>query len=215
MASSSLIRLGGVAALCAGVLFLIGDLIIVVAGVDYHSAASQTTAAYASVFLLSLPAGGLLLLGLVGLYVRQSEAAGVLGLVGFLAAFSGTVLIAGFIWYSLFITPLVAAAAPELHEAIGGPTGEPFGLILSVLANVVGWVLFGVATLRARVYPRAASILLIVGSVLALAPIEGGSIVFDAAIAWLGFNLFAGKGVATEQPATRVSRTSERQENVT
>ncbi len=209
MASSTLVRLGGLAALGAGVLFLVGDLIIVVAGVDFHSAGSQTTASYASVFLLWLLGGALLLLGLVGLHARQSEATGVLGLVGFLAAFSGTVLIAGFFWYSLFITPLVATEAPELHETIGGPAGEPLGTILSVLAYSAGWVLFGVATLRAGVYPRVAAIAVIVGSVLALVPVPGSGMVFDAAIAWLGFVLFAGRGAATGQPSTRVSRTSE------
>jgi hypothetical protein len=194
MSSSNWIRWCGLAALGAGVLFLIGDLIIVVAGVDFHSAGSQTTTSYASVFLLWLLAGALLLLGLVGLYARQSDATGVLGLVGFLAAFSGTVLVVGFFWYSLFITPLVAAEAPELHETIGA-----------------GWVLFGVATLRAGVYPRVAAITVIVGAVLALVPVPGimaAGMVFDAAVAWLGFLLFAGRGAATEQPSTRVSRTS-------
>lgn len=209
MSSSNWLRWGGLASLGAGVLFLVGDLLIVVAGVDLHSAGSQTTASYASVFLLWLLAGGLLLLGLVGLYVRQSEATGILGLVGFLAAFLGTVLAVGFFWNSLFITPLVAAEAPELHEAIGGSAGDPLGVILSVLAYSVGWALFGVATLRARVYPRAAATAVMVGSVLALVPIPGSGIVFDAGVAWLGFSLFAGKAVATEQPATRVSRTSE------
>jgi hypothetical protein len=206
---SNWIRRGGLAALAAGVMFLVGDLIIVFAGVDFHSAESQTTASYASVFILWLLAGGLLLLGLVGLYVRQSEATGVLGLVGFLAAFSGTVLVVGFFWNSLFITPLVAAEAPELHETIWGPAGDPLGVIISVLAYSVGWVLFGVATLRARVYPRPAAVAVMVGSVLALVPIPGSGIVFDVAVAWLGFSLFAGKAAATEQPTTRVSRTSE------
>jgi hypothetical protein len=211
ISSSNWIRWCGLAALGAGVLFLIGDLIIVVAGVDFHSAGSQTTTSYASVFLLWLLAGALLLLGLVGLYARQSDATGVLGLVGFLAAFSGTVLVVGFFWYSLFITPLVAAEAPELHETIGGSAGEPLGIILSVLAYSAGWVLFGVATLRAGVYPRVAAITVIVGAVLALVPVPGimaAGMVFDAAVAWLGFLLFAGRGAATEQPSTRVSRTS-------
>ncbi len=206
--SLNLVRWGGLAALGAGVLFLIGDLIIVVAGVDFHSAESQSTASYASVFILWLLAGGLLLLGLVGLYVRQSEATGVLGLVGFLAAFSGTVLVVGFFWNSLFITPLVAAEVPELHETIGGSAGEPLGTILSVLAYSAGWVLFGVATLRAGIYPRAAAIALIVGAVLALVPIQGISgIVFDAAVAWLGFALLTGRTgrVASGEEPTRSS----------
>ncbi len=212
MSSSNWLRWAGLASLGAGVLFLVGDFIIVVADVDLHSAGSQTTASYASVFLLWLLGGALLLLGLVGLHARQSEATGVLGLVGFLAAFLGTVMIVGFFWNSLFITPLVATEAPELHETIGGPAGDPLGVILAVLAYSAGWVLFGVATLRAGVYPRVAAITVIVGAVLALVPVPGimaAGMVFDAAVAWLGFLLFAGRGAATGQPSTRVSGTSE------
>jgi len=109
--------------------------------------------------LLYLISTALLLLGLVGLYISQSEAVGVLGFVRFLVAFLGTVLLAGALWFELFITPSLAAEAPELLAA---ELGLP-GFILMVLLGAVGWVLFGVATLRAGVYPRWAAILLIVG----------------------------------------------------
>jgi hypothetical protein len=47
----------------------------------------------------------LLQIGLVGLYVRQSEAAGIFGLLGFVVAFLGTALAVGAIWSQLFIVP--------------------------------------------------------------------------------------------------------------
>lgn len=46
--------------------------------------------------------------GLVGLYVCQSEAAGLLGLVGFLMSFSDNALIAGAVWVDTFIVPWLA-----------------------------------------------------------------------------------------------------------
>ena len=66
----------------------------------------------------------LLLLGLVGLYSYQSEAAGVLGLAGFLAAFLGTAL--------AFAPPgAQPAAVGAVRIALGG-------LALLVLAALRG-----------------------------------------------------------------------------
>ena len=142
----------------------------------------------------------LLLLGLVGLYASQSKAAGALGLVGFLVAYLGTALVSGALWFELFITPSLAAEAPELAEAELGLVG----FILSFLLVIIGWVLFGVATLRARIYPRWAAVLLIVGAVVSFVPIPLSGIVLSVAVAWLGFVLFTGRGMSSEQPS-RVS----------
>ncbi len=90
MSSSNLIRLGGL----AGVLLTIGALLSL-ATESENPSESATTASYAFTWLLYLLGGVLLLLGLVGLYARQSEAAGILGLVGFVAALFGTVLALG------------------------------------------------------------------------------------------------------------------------
>src|ERR687889_202937 len=109
-----------------------------------------------------------------GLSVRQSEATGIPGLASFLVAFLGTALAQG-------------------------------SVLAGLLADL-GWALFGVASLQARVYPRAASILLIVGAVgtgvasalprgepgsVLMYAVIGADIILNAAIAWLGFNLFA------------------------
>jgi hypothetical protein len=69
--------------------------------------------------------------------------------------------------------------------------GERFpGFFLSLVLYAVGWLLFGVASLRARVHPRGHVIALIVGAALDLlaAPLSGLRI--DAAFVWLGFSLF-------------------------
>jgi len=200
MSSSSLIRLAGLAALSSGVLTTIGDLLGLV--VDLENPLSATTASYTIVFFLYLLSTALLLLGLIGFYTSQSQAAGVLGLVGFLVAFLGTVLLAGALWFELFITPAIAEQAPELaREELGLP-----GFILMLLFGAVGWVLFRVATLRAGVYPRWAALLLIVGGVLAFFPLPLSGIIFSIAVAWLGFILFTRRGEAmSEQPTPRVT----------
>jgi len=116
--------------------------------------------------------GFLLLLGaLIGLYVRQAEAAGALGLVGFLVAFLGTSLLIGGSWEEAFGTPTPAEVAPQAVSSEGPPEWLVFGFIISGLLFSLGWVLFGVSTLRARVYRRAAAILLILGALLTLMPL--------------------------------------------
>jgi hypothetical protein len=212
MSSSGLIRLGGLAAVMAALLLLTTDIIDV-----YHFDAYRTvelnlefltsgTHAFQStlrmlVFVLLLP------LGLIALYARQAEATGALGLLGFVVAFTGTVLVAGFAWVDTFVAPELATSAPRLFEA-----GPPPGRSLSFVVFGVGWALFGLASLVGRVYPSRAAILLIIGAIigtvvsLTFLPVPLGWLPFEAAVAWLGVALLTGWGgfAASGQPS-RVS----------
>jgi hypothetical protein len=185
VSSSNLIRWAGLAAVVAGVLFIIVDLLsLFVFGFGQRF----TEAIISSGLLLfrSIPtllAGALILLGLVGLYARQSETTGISGLVSFLVAFVCTVLAQG-------------------------------SILAELLANL-GWALFGVSCLQAGIYPRVASILLIVGAVstavassfprsepggVLMYAVIGADIILNAAIVWLGYDLFARtRGEGTRQ----------------
>ena len=198
MTPAGLMRWAGLAAVASAVLSAMGDLLRLF--VDVESSETATTTPYFLVFFLYLLGAVLLLLGLVGLYASQSEAAGVLGLVGFLVAFLGTALLAGVLWFELFITPSLATRAPGLAEAELGLAG----FILVFLLGVVGWVLFGAATLRARTYPRWAAVLLMIGGVVAFVPVPLAGTVFSVAIVWLGLVLFTGGSGPAERPS-RVS----------
>lgn len=195
MSLSKVIRWGGVSAMIGGALFVLGDLLGLSLGGNFtESAGTSTFVVQQVLFLLGTV---LVLFGLFGLYTRQIEAAGILGLVGFLVAFLGTALLAGLSWTQLFVVPFLAAEAPALLET------EPVGSVLSFLTFLVGWLVFGVSALRARVYPRAAAILLIVGAVLPLVGfiLPASAFVFGIAVAWLGFVLFSGDNVFAEQHA--------------
>ena len=172
MATSTLVRWGGLAAVVAAALFIIADLVflfIVLAQGPLEGLLLRD--------VLGAVAGVLLSLGLVALYAYESETAGAFGLLGFVVAYVGVVLtLTGVIW-------------------------------ATVLASV-GWVVFGLASLDAQVYPRAATIALLIGAMLSVitnALIGGGllvgstgyvvgsvvvDIIFEAAIGWLGINLF-------------------------
>lgn len=53
----------------------------------------------------------------------------------------------------------------------------------------VGWLLFGIATLRARVFGPGASALLIAGAVIAILPLPSRTLVLSLAAAWLGMKV--------------------------
>jgi hypothetical protein len=194
MSSSDLIRWSGLAAMVAAALLVVGDLLNLTAFGPEPLSKEAQTGSYLFQQALYLLGVMLLLVGLVGLYAWQSQGAGALGLVGFLVAFAGTVLLAGFLWASTFIAPALATEAPEILDA-----GPPPGFFLALMTCAVGWLLFGIAALRAQVYPRRATILLIVGAVIFALPLPFTTIVLCVAVAWLGFHLFTG----TERPPRR------------
>jgi hypothetical protein len=185
----------------AGVLLLIAELLELLPAFDdllfSELALTGLFSFQNTLYLLGLI---LLSVGLVGLYARQSRAAGTLGLVGFLGALVGTVFFTGFFWANIFVAPALAVGAPEFLDQ----GGRFPGFRLSLLIYAVGWLLFGLASLKARIYPRAPVVALIVGAALDLfgAPLSG--LVIDAAFVWLGFTLFSGRSSSVEQ-APRVA----------
>lgn len=212
MSSSNLIRLSRLAAVLGGVLFLVGEVLSFTTETAHSTedlSEWATTTPWLFTWALFLLGGVLLQIGLVGLYVRQSEAAGIYGLVGFVVAFLGTALAVGAIWSQLFIVPDLGVEFPTAQPA-GVPrvTDQLVGAYWFTTSFMVlfpiGWYVFGVNAWRARVYSRAAAMVLMVGALLALIPVPLSGIVLDAAVAWLGFILFTGRGETAPQPS-RVS----------
>jgi hypothetical protein len=141
----------------------------------------------------------LLLWGLIGIYGRQSRAAGTFGLWAFVVVFLGTALVAGNTWAEVFVWPTLAQVAPEMLSVPVFTTEASsymsVGLNLSFPLFGIGLILFGVATLRAGVYPRWAAVLLIIGIpvTMFLDPTPGtfqesiGQILWGFAVAALGW----------------------------
>jgi hypothetical protein len=190
VSSQNLIRMSGLAATLAGTCFIVAELLTPTTLLMNQNALRwiAVTDRFIMQSSLTLIAAILLLGGLVGLYVGQLREAGRLGLVGFFAAFFGTALIVGDFYANTFVTPLVAYGHPDVLD---GPFAGVLGLWLPVEFGflTLTWLLFAVATLRARVYPRGATWLLLVGAIVALVPLPYVNILFDAAVAWLGIAL--------------------------
>ena len=189
MSPTRLLRLAGLVSVAAGVLLVVTQLVgalgfVVVDGDPVRRARSALVGVNG---LLTLLAVYLLLVGLVGLYARQSAASGTLGLVGFLVAVLGTMLLAGAWWLEAFAVPYAAHKAPALVRET--PTGWLLaGGAVSFGVFALGWVLFGLASLRARVFPHDAAVLLIIGGVIGLliAVVPGAGVPLALAVAWMG-----------------------------
>jgi len=200
---SSLMRWAGLSALLAGLCYLLVGI--------FHPAnvpASVTTTRWEIVHILACAMSFFGLLGLAGLYARQATRAGWLGLAGYVLLSLWFVVVMGFSFVEAFILPHVATASPGLVQAwmgmFNGPAGTfnlgalPTIWTLSAPVYILGGVLFGIATFRARVLPRWAGALLAASTLLApaAAALPNASqpkiaIPAGLALAWLGYALWS------------------------
>ena len=123
MQPESPVRWGGLAALLAGALIALSELLrLYIDLVD--------PALYRSVFpfdgALGLLLAVLVQLGLVGLYARQARSVGTLGLVGFVLAFIGVQLSMGTSFVDAFAKPVIMVSKRSQHGQFpAGPFRRP------------------------------------------------------------------------------------------
>ncbi|HEY0604100.1 MAG TPA: hypothetical protein VGD58_14375 [Herpetosiphonaceae bacterium] len=212
MNTRNLIRWAGVSALVAGICFVALGLLH-----PPDSLSSVTTTRWVIVHAVAVAMSVFGLLGMTGLYARQVEAAGWLGLAGYLLWSLWLVLFLPFNFFEAFILPLVATEAPAFAEGFLGiltrsasemNVGALVGLwALSDVLFLLGGLVFGIATLRAGILSRWAAGVFTAGIGLAPAaallpqgleplvavPIGGG-------LAWLGHALWAERRAPAVDP---------------
>jgi len=137
----------------------------------------------------------LIILALPGMYARQAEAAGWLGLVGHVLLEVG------------MVPSVVYAAVPLFYPGINAPLDGSASTVADLLGTgwLLGMALTGVAILRARVYSRGTGILLLLAAVgfffmfplgdelppiVAQLGIPIITLSFASALAWIGFSLW-------------------------
>jgi hypothetical protein len=209
--ASTLMRLAGLSAMVAGLCFLVIGMFHPV-----NVPASVTTTTWVNVHIFATALGFFGLFGMAGLYARQVEKSGWLGLVGFLLFSAWMTLVTGFSFVEAFILPRLATQYPAFVAGLLGmfssvPSPVDLG-ILPTLWNIsgpmyiLGPLLFGIATFRAGILPRWAAALLVLGAVLvpvgALVPPEFQPkimIPVGLAMAWLGYALFSERQVQASE----------------
>lgn len=207
MNASVFMRLAGISAVLAGLCFIIIGM--------FHPEnvpSSVTTVTWVNVHIVATALGFFGLIGMAGLYTRQKQKIGWLGLAGFLLFSGWFVLISVFSYVEAFVLPRLATESPIFVEGfLGMFNGIPSEIDLGVLPMlwnvsgpmfILGPLLFGIATFRARVLPRWAGGLLSIAAVLipvgGMFPLEYQAkiamIPVGLAMAWLGYALFSERG---------------------
>ena len=199
--TATLMRLAGVSAIATGVCFLVIGM--------FHSVnePSAVDAAWVNVHIFATALGFFGLFGMAGLYARQVERAGWLGLAGFLLFTAWMTMVSGFSFVEAFILPSLVTESPAFVESfLGMFSGAASQVDLGVLPTlwnisgpmyILGPVLFGIATFRAGILPRWAGALLALNILWvplgALVPPELQPKIMlpvGLAMAWLGYALF-------------------------
>jgi hypothetical protein len=198
---SRFVRAGAWAAMVSG-LALVASLLMDWLVVPHERLGPEAflTGSYLASSGLRLLSIALLPWALIGIYARQSRPAGTFGLWAFAVAFLGATLTVGNVWAEVFVWPTLAQVAPNTMSGsiMDTPSYLVAGLNVSFPLFGIGLIVFGVATLRASVYPRWASVLLIVSIpvTMFLDPTPGtfqesiGQILLGTAVAALGWHAF-------------------------
>jgi hypothetical protein len=192
MSSSTLFRLSGLAGILCGLVILTQRLII-------------DTVAPGNPIAIG-PLGPILgLLIVTGVYLRQREESGVLGGVAFVVAFISLGFVEGIDFTRRYI--LVQLDPLVVQALVAGPVRLLF--LACGVSFLVGVLLFGLTTFRAGIFPRAATLLYVIGfipySVPVLFPAEVvtlGQATGAVGIAWLGWTLWH------ERPAVSIHHTA-------
>jgi hypothetical protein len=216
-----LIRLGGLSAVFAGLCYVIVGVLH-----PENAPASVTTGAWAFVHVIACVMCIFGVFGMTGLYARQAEKSGWLGLAGYVLLSLWLMIVLGYTFIEAFVLPHSALATPAFVDSwMGMLNSTAITVDLGILPTLwtlaapiylLGGVMFGIATFRARVLPRAAGVLLAIGTALtpvaAFLPLAAQpkiAIPVGLALVWLGYAVLTERATAPAPlPVLAVEATS-------
>ena len=196
-------KIAGLFAMLAGFLYIVIQFIH-----PSENITSVTSSYWQIVACLSIAMSLSFFVGIIGIYVKQVVEVGWIGLIGFVVFSLFWLISMTFNFIEAFVLPLLTNDAPAFVVGMLGIFGENeseanLGIftVLAPIAGVLymlGGLLLGIATFRAKVFPRFAGVLLAFAAVVTLAT----AIIphpFDRILAlpmgmvfiWLGFMLYS------------------------
>ena len=209
--TTTLTRAAAVAAVLAGLAYVLIQFIHPADVIE-----SLSTQAWVNVHILSFAEAVLALIGVTGLYLHQYRKVGLVGLVGYAMFGLFFLLQASFNFAEALIAPLIAVSAPQLAVDFVGLFGRypaetdlgPLAALplVGAILYVVGAILLGIATIRARMLSRGAAILLIAAA--AVTPLAAllphaqermAAVPMGIALVWLGYSLWRNARTNTAQ----------------
>jgi hypothetical protein len=158
------VRQAGWLSIAAGVIFLIAQIVMWMFDQRMNLETAQNPIFIAAKIVL-LAGFIVLMFALIAVHGLQAPKAGRLGSAALAVAIVGTMMLAGDLWFESFAVPWLAAG-----PGAQGLTSTPsitfaLGAIASYVLFAAGWTLFGIASLRARVFPLVIAIVIIIGGI--------------------------------------------------
>jgi hypothetical protein len=217
MSQTALYRISAVVLLVGAVIVTAGNLL----GPQGGARAAVASGMYYPAAVVVLLGGLLVMAGLPAVYLRQRAESGVMGFVAMMAVFAaGMLLLVGFALIQVLIFPWIATMNISDKVLNEGPVA--FTIFFAVASAIVslGGVLFGVATMRARMFSRQLGVGCIVltaaSFVLGFLSIPGGGgirmswwwattgtfgvIAYMIALGWFAIELLRSVGVRRQTP---------------
>lgn len=195
VATTDLIRLSGLGLILGGVLIAFFPILH-----PNHDPAGYANPIWVPVHMMPTAMAVLALYGLVGIFARQGERNGRFGTVAFIVAMLGTALMLTGTDVETFIIPFIGLSAPQVMEG-PPPIGQMLAWAAASLVFAIGYILEGIAVIRAGVLPRGAGALLALGGLVLgigaaatgmLPPVLLlGALLFGFALAWTGYALWS------------------------
>lgn len=190
MAPSLLARSAAPVAIVAGALVVISRLVMLTVPMDVESLMVYVlTLTWSITSIVQIVAFAMLVIALVATYDLQARESGVLGLIAVGAAILGTVFMAGDWWYEAFAVPRIAEVDPSVMVGFA-QSRLLFGGLLSFALFGIGWILYGIASVRAGVFPAAISWAIAAGGLFSAVPIAvvylSGNVILGLALIALG-----------------------------
>ena len=198
MPQSSLSRLAGPLGIAAGTLMVGAQLVMLPFDpMDHVATSTAVTFQLGGVaYFMGFVA---LMLFIISSHGWGEQRSGRLGVVATFAAAIGTMALGGDLWFETFAVPWLADQAPNALST------EPtvilgLGAIASYLLFALGWVLYGVAALRAAIFPRVVSASIVLGGALGFnALLSPWGIPLGAAVGVLGLWMVRSQRMAGEE----------------
>jgi len=201
LTGARLLRSAGTVTIIAGELYALETLLHLPRDIDKLAEIIQQSVLGVSWYVshtLGIAAGLLGLLGLTGLYVRQFDRMGELGLAGFVVAVVGAAMVVGVLVPDAYIFPVLGRGA-ETAALLDFPGPFPVFVAFTAASGlmfVLGAVMFSVAGVRGRVLSPWGFILVAVGtpmttfgSLLSNAVGLVGAVIMGLGYVWLGWEL--------------------------
>lgn len=218
--ATKLTRAAGLCAIAAGLLFAAVQINHPHLDTNFVTTTEWTVRQGMKVLMAALA-----LIGITGMYLRQTKETGVLGLIGYVLFSAGYLTMLSVETIGMVVLPTIAHSAPGyvndvLAASTNGSAAGDIGLIQPLIAfmgiaYLGGGLLFAIALFRAQVLVRWTAVLLAVGAVAPIAILVLPQINFRLfalpnaiALVALGFSLWREQRTVTGQSLRKVASTS-------